>query len=72
MLYELCVRSGARVDFNSEVCEVDLEEPGLLLGSGEIVKADFIVGADGARGISRRTLVGFEESLNPAPLAGYT
>lgn len=33
--------------------EVDLEEKSVKLASGEVIKGDIIVGADGANGVSR-------------------
>jgi salicylate hydroxylase len=47
LLYEAAVKEGANVRFGCRVESVDERAPAVTLGSGEIVKADVIIGADG-------------------------
>lgn len=49
--------------FGAEVVEVDCETCTVTLRSGEIHGGDAIIGADGARGVVRRTLLQEEDVL---------
>ncbi|KAJ7621283.1 hypothetical protein FB45DRAFT_138959 [Roridomyces roridus] len=64
MLYELAIKpseddssSLVSVMFGAEVVKIDCETPSVTLRSGEVHTADGILGADGARGVVRRTLM---------------
>ncbi|KAF7367871.1 FAD-binding-3 domain-containing protein [Mycena sanguinolenta] len=60
ILYDEAMRdSSSRVSvrFGAEVVKIDCEACSVTLRSGEIHTADAIIGADGARGIVRRTLM---------------
>lgn len=41
---------------NAEVVEIAADCRSLRLASGEVIEADVIVGADGARGLCRKTV----------------
>lgn len=53
----------------AEVVSIDPEELKVKLGSGEVLTADVVVGADGARGISRPLVV--EEGVDDTPVHRY-
>ncbi|EJD05380.1 FAD/NAD-binding domain-containing protein [Fomitiporia mediterranea MF3/22] len=72
MIYDITVASGVNVEYNGEVVDVDVDKPSVTLASGRKLRADIIVGADGATSIVREKLVGRKENHRPGPLNGYT
>ncbi|KAI0796189.1 hypothetical protein C8Q75DRAFT_365740 [Abortiporus biennis] len=70
LLHELAVSAGAKVDFNAEVTAVtpgDPEQPTVTLASGEVIKADMVVGADGPLSIVRKLAFDPEEEPEAVP-----
>ena len=47
VLYEAAIESGVRIEFGSSIISIDENSPALVLGNGERILADLIVGADG-------------------------
>lgn len=45
---------------------------GVILSSGRVLNANLVIGADGARSVVRRAIVGHEESLESTGLSCYT
>ena len=72
MLYEVAEESGATINFNSEVMSVDPHCPSVVLSSGEVVKADIIIGADGAESLVRSLIVGKQETFKAGPYSTYS
>lgn len=56
--YEIAKEEGVSIRPNAEVTSIDTETTSVNLVSGERLSADVIIGADGASGISRSTLLG--------------
>ncbi len=57
LLYEVALSCGATFRLGTRVVSVDTLDTTVTLDSGEVLKADVIVGADGSSGISRQILV---------------
>ena len=74
MLYDLALNSGAQIDFGAEVASVknsgDMAE--VILSTGRVLSADLAIGADGARSVVRRAVVGREEPLESTGLSCHT
>lgn len=64
MLYDFAIELGAEVRVNVAVSSVDGDSNQVTLASGEVLKADVIVGADGPDGLTRRY---FLEEMNAPP-----
>ena len=64
--------SGVQIDFNCEAVDVDVKKGTVKLATGEVLKADVIVGADGATSIVRERMVGRKENSQAGPFTGYT
>lgn len=71
MIYDHAVASGVKVSFSVDVIDVDLSEPSVLLATGEKLRADMIIGADGVTSLVRRKLLGKPEQLRIGPCTGY-
>lgn len=56
-------RLGAKIRLNSQIVKHDFSEPSVELSTGEKVKADLILGADGQRSASRDCLAGTHTPL---------
>ncbi|KAF5379818.1 hypothetical protein D9615_005791 [Tricholomella constricta] len=57
LLYDVAISCGAEVRLNTKVAAIDPEERTVTLeGSGEQLRADVVVGADGLGGLTRRIL----------------
>ena len=67
LLYELVLETGVDVEFGSEVVKVDAWHPSVSLSTGEVIYGDVIVGADGAFGITRKSITGESENEIPGP-----
>ena len=52
-LGEKAVAMGVKVLWGCQVDRIDTETPSVLLKSGEVLRADLIVGADGASSCAR-------------------
>ncbi|KAH9933423.1 uncharacterized protein B0H18DRAFT_1083066 [Fomitopsis serialis] len=77
LLYELATSVGVRVDFETEVVAVHqgsdkVPNPSVSLSTGEVITADFLIGADGPRSIVRKTVLGREDIVEPSYLTVYT
>lgn len=53
MLYEFAVMYGAEIRLGAQVSSIDPQTCSITLHSGEVVKGDVIVGADGVDGLAR-------------------
>lgn len=53
---------------NAKVVQVDVTGASVTLASGEVLRADVIVGADGRNGLCRELLL----ECQPAPRSSYT
>lgn len=62
MIRGLVIRSGVKIDYNTAVLDVDVDEPSVLLEGGKKIQADLIVGADGTEGIVREKVVGSKDT----------
>lgn len=71
MIYDHAVASGVKVTFGVNVVDADLSEPSVLLSTGEKLRADMIIGADGVTSIVRRKLIGESQELRIGPCTGY-
>lgn len=69
LLYDTAISLGAKVTFNARVAFIDPDSQTVTLTSGEIMRADVIVGADGVSGVSRQLLE--EEDAPPQRLNMY-
>lgn len=58
ILYDSAVSHGARIRNNSEVVSLDPENRCVELASGEIVRGDVIIAADGPSSLARKDIVG--------------
>ncbi|KAJ6615880.1 hypothetical protein B0H10DRAFT_2039390 [Mycena sp. CBHHK59/15] len=68
MMYDVAVAKGATIRLNATAVAVDPERRIVTLASGENLKADVIVGAEGASGLVRPLLLreqGIEEATEP-------
>ena len=72
MIYDIAVESGVEITYGAEVTDVDIPQRIVSLKSGERLKADVIIGADGVNSIVRRKLVGELEEEPIGPYTGYT
>ncbi|THH13127.1 hypothetical protein EW146_g7059 [Bondarzewia mesenterica] len=68
MLYETALELGARIRTRAEVVSVDVEGRSVTLTTGEVIQGDVIVGADGAKGLCRETVVGPNDPSKPTGL----
>lgn len=56
MLHKLASNAGAQISYGCRVISVDPELPCVTTSTGEEIRADLIVGADGDRSIVRKIL----------------
>lgn len=56
-MYDTASSYGAKICLNTEVVSADPEGGSVTLASGEILRADVIIGADGIAGMSRGLLL---------------
>ncbi|KAH9948607.1 FAD/NAD-P-binding domain-containing protein [Amylocystis lapponica] len=71
VLTDAVIASGVQLRTNVEVIEVNGEERTVRLSSGEVLKADVIIGADGVRGRCRAAVTGHEERGTPIGVSMY-
>ncbi|KAJ7730764.1 hypothetical protein B0H16DRAFT_1427796 [Mycena metata] len=74
MMYDLAVGQGATIRLDATAVAVSPKERTVTLSSGETLKADVIIGADGVSGLVRPLLLaeqGIQEALEPS-LCMYT
>ncbi|KAH9928180.1 FAD/NAD-P-binding domain-containing protein [Fomitopsis serialis] len=69
MLHEAAASQGAEIRYNAQVVDIEPEDGAVKLASGEVVRADLIIGADGERGMCRRMVLGREERIQPSGMA---
>ncbi|TBU24709.1 hypothetical protein BD311DRAFT_671189 [Dichomitus squalens] len=77
ILHRLATDAGAIVDFHAEVTSVQqgTEEdpkPAVTLATGEIIKADVLVGADGCKSLVRKVVLEEEDCAEPVRMTLYT
>lgn len=60
------------MDFGAEVVDVDISEPSVLLGNGERLYGNIIIGAEGTESIVREWIVGYQEELKVGPYTSYS
>ncbi|KAF5392060.1 hypothetical protein D9757_003294 [Collybiopsis confluens] len=58
ILYKKALSEGARVHLGTRVVSINASCPSVTLERGEIVRAEVLVGADGANGLARRCVSG--------------
>lgn len=56
---------------NSTVTDIDPDTPSLTLASGEIIKSDLIIGADGVKSVVQTTVLGRTNPAEPTGDAAY-
>ncbi|KAJ6615878.1 hypothetical protein B0H10DRAFT_2039382 [Mycena sp. CBHHK59/15] len=66
LLYNFAIDLGVNVRLGVRAVSIDTEQGTIATESGEILKADVIVGADGLTGLSRRALLREEDVDEPA------
>ena len=72
LLTEAATAAGVRIRNNAEVVDIDADNGEVTLASGELVKADVLVGADGAFGRARATVRGTpRENVTPTGATMY-
>ncbi|KZO90144.1 FAD/NAD(P)-binding domain-containing protein [Calocera viscosa TUFC12733] len=71
MLYDLAVDANVKIRLNSTVVTIDPYVPSCALQSGEVVKSDLIIGADGVKSMIREVVVGHEDKPVPTGDAAY-
>ena len=72
MTDELAAFAGVKVEYSSEVVDVDVEEGTVTLADGRRITADLIVGADGPYSIARQAIVGEKEEFEIGPYCTYS
>ena len=62
-----------KLRLNSTVTDIDVysESPSCTLATGEVIKADFIIGADGVKSHTRELIVGGPDKPMPTGDAAY-
>lgn len=70
MMRDLALRSGARIDYNCNVVDVNVDEASVLLEGGERIHADMVIGADGTTSLVRKVVAG-EEAIEKGPYTTY-
>lgn len=68
MLLETALELGAKVRTNARVSSVDAEAHTVTLSTGEVLKGDIVIGADGAKGVCRAEVLGSNDSVKPTGL----
>ena len=76
-LHKLATGAGARVDFNTEVVSIrqgtaNAPSPSVTLATGEVLKADIVIGADGYKSKVRAVVLEEEDCAEPAGMTLYT
>lgn len=56
MMYKLAIDAGAVVQFATTVTSIDPFLPSATLSTGETVRADLLIGADGYRSLAREAI----------------
>ena len=68
MLLETAIDLGAQVRMDVEAVSIGDDGRTVTLHSGEQIRADVVVGADGMQGISRKTILGEQDVGKPVGL----
>lgn len=58
ILYQAASSAGVQISFGTPVIQVEAHPPRVRLATGEVIRADLIVGADGSDGITREVVEG--------------
>ncbi|KZT69787.1 FAD/NAD(P)-binding domain-containing protein [Daedalea quercina L-15889] len=66
ILHDAAVSQGAEVRYNARVVEIEPGDGAVKLASGDILRGDIIIGADGESGLCRRLVFGREERVKPS------
>ncbi|EAU90304.2 hypothetical protein CC1G_12057 [Coprinopsis cinerea okayama7 len=68
MLYNLAASKGVKITFNTTITSVQFDaskqRPFVTLGSGSVVYADMVIGADGLKSIVREVVTGEQDAPN--------
>ena len=72
MTRDLTTLAGVKIEFNSEVVNVDADAGTVQLANGRTYSADLIVGADGPNSVAREAIVGEKEELEIGPHCTYS
>lgn len=57
-MYELAISAGAVVQFSSDVIDIDPSTPTVTLSTGEVLKPDVVIGADGYHSLCQKVIEG--------------
>ncbi|KZT63264.1 FAD/NAD(P)-binding domain-containing protein [Daedalea quercina L-15889] len=71
LLYDAAVALQVHIRHNANVVEIEPDDGAVMLESGEILRADIIIGADGERGLCRRLVLGREERVQKSGLTFF-
>ena len=71
MIYELAEQARVTIRLSSHVQSIDPSKPTLTLSSGEVIRCDLIVGADGVKSMIREVVVGGPDRPRPTGDAAY-
>lgn len=73
MLYDLTIglKDQVTLRLNAHVASIDADAPACKLASGETVKCDLIIGADGVKSIIREAVIGRKDHAVPTGDAAY-
>jgi salicylate hydroxylase len=71
MLIQLLDSLPVTIQLNSKVIDVDPSTPLVTLASGESIRGDLVVGADGLRSTVRTVVAGREDKPEPTGDAAY-
>ena len=77
MLYKLATEAGVQVTTDAKVVSVqqgteDMPNPSITLANGEVLYADILIGADGAKSLVRDVVLEEEDDPQPGTLTVYT
>jgi salicylate hydroxylase len=62
---------GVAVRFGARVVAIDSDKAWVTLEGGQVIEADVVVGADGARGVTRATLFNGVEDIDPGDMVVF-
>lgn len=61
LFHDTAVSYGAEIRVNSEVVSLHPDDRCVKLASGEVIRGDVIVGADGPNGLARKNIIGSQD-----------
>ncbi|KIJ35748.1 hypothetical protein M422DRAFT_108987, partial [Sphaerobolus stellatus SS14] len=62
LLLKLARESGVKIRLGCKVTSINPETPSVTLASGEVIRGDVVVGADGDRSVVRDTVLGYHDA----------